>query len=76
MGDVNDTFGFEIVQTLYDNQIVKKEDVIILFVHWYLIKNGFRCIGLGDSVSREEKYYCNMSRNRSNNFHVVIYLYN
>ena len=49
MVDTNGTFGFEILQALYDNQIAKKEDVLVLFVHWYFIKNGFKCIGLGDS---------------------------
>ncbi|XP_015431377.1 PREDICTED: proteasome inhibitor PI31 subunit isoform X2 [Dufourea novaeangliae] len=49
MGDANVMFGFEILQSLYDNQVTKKEDVLILFVHWYLIKNSFRCVGFGDS---------------------------
>ena len=49
MVDENNTFGFELMQSIYDNQIAKKEDVLILFVHWYLIKHGFRCLGLGDS---------------------------
>nr|XP_033321463.1 proteasome inhibitor PI31 subunit-like [Megalopta genalis] len=49
MVDVNSTFGFEVFQSLYDSQVSKKEDVLILFVHWYFIKNSFRCIGLGDS---------------------------
>lgn len=47
--DLNNTFGFELLNKLYDTQIAKKEDILILFVHWYCIKNGFRCIGLGDS---------------------------
>ncbi|XP_076280769.1 proteasome inhibitor 31 kDa [Lasioglossum baleicum] len=51
MADVNFTFGFELLQSLYDSQISKKEDVLILFVHWYLIKNSFRCIDLGYSKS-------------------------
>lgn len=54
MADVNFTFGFELLQSLYDTQISKKEDVLILFVHWYLIKNSFRCIGLGYSKSYNE----------------------
>ncbi|XP_076661453.1 proteasome inhibitor 31 kDa [Halictus rubicundus] len=54
MADVNFTFGFELLQALYDSQISKKEDVLILLVHWYLIKNSFRCIGLGDSKSYNE----------------------
>lgn len=49
--DLNNTFGFELLNKLYDTQVTKKEDILILFVHWYCIKNGFRCIGLGDSVS-------------------------
>ncbi|XP_033339324.1 proteasome inhibitor 31 kDa [Megalopta genalis] len=54
MVDVNSTFGFEVFQSLYDSQISKKEDVLILFVHWYFIKNSFRCIGLGDSKAYNE----------------------
>ncbi|XP_015110582.1 proteasome inhibitor PI31 subunit [Diachasma alloeum] len=42
-------FGFEILNKLVEEQVHKKEDVIILFAHWFLVKNGFRCIGLGDS---------------------------
>ncbi|XP_046825420.1 proteasome inhibitor PI31 subunit [Vespa crabro] len=41
-------FGFELLQKLVDNDICKKEDVIILFVHWYIIKCGFKCLGYGD----------------------------
>lgn len=51
MDDANRVFGFELLQEIYDTQIAKKEDILILFVHWYLIKQGFRCIGIGDSVS-------------------------
>ncbi|KAK2582246.1 hypothetical protein KPH14_004592 [Odynerus spinipes] len=48
-GNTETTFGFELLLKLTDNDICKKEDVIILFVHWYIIKCGFKCIGLGDS---------------------------
>ncbi|XP_078038387.1 proteasome inhibitor 31 kDa [Augochlora pura] len=54
MVDVNFTFGFEVFQSLYDSQISKKEDVLILFLHWYLLKNSFRCIGPGDSKTYNE----------------------
>ncbi|XP_011875918.1 PREDICTED: proteasome inhibitor PI31 subunit [Vollenhovia emeryi] len=50
MTDVNSVFGFELFQKLYHDDIGKKEDVIILFVHWYLTKAGFRCIGIGDET--------------------------
>ncbi|CAK9816639.1 Proteasome inhibitor PI31 subunit [Anthophora plagiata] len=53
MGDGNSVFGFELLQQLHNNQIVKKEDVLILFVHWYLTKLGFRCIGIGRSEEFE-----------------------
>nr|XP_031830815.1 proteasome inhibitor PI31 subunit [Nomia melanderi] len=49
MVDVNVTFGFELLHSLYGSQVLKKEDVLILFVHWYLVKNSFRCLGFGDS---------------------------
>lgn len=48
MADANSTFGFELLQKVHHDEILKKEDVIILFVHWYLAKCGFRCIGIGD----------------------------
>ncbi|KAL0106107.1 hypothetical protein PUN28_016083 [Cardiocondyla obscurior] len=51
MACANNVFGFELFQKLYYNDIRKKEDVIILFVHWYLTKSGFRCIGIGDDTS-------------------------
>ncbi|XP_012056773.1 PREDICTED: proteasome inhibitor PI31 subunit [Atta cephalotes] len=47
----NNVFGFELFQKLYHDDIHKKEDVIILFMHWYLTKSGFRCIGIGDDAA-------------------------
>ncbi|XP_012233225.1 proteasome inhibitor PI31 subunit [Linepithema humile] len=52
MTSVN-VFGFELLQKFHDNEIQKKEDVIILFVHWYLTKSGFKCIGIGDENMTE-----------------------
>lgn len=43
------TFGFELLQRISGEVIDKKEDVLVLFVHWYFVKNGFKCLGLGDS---------------------------
>ena len=48
MADATSTFGFELFQKLHHDEIHKKEDVIILFIHWFLTKCGFRCIGIGD----------------------------
>lgn len=49
MVDKNNLFGLETVHKLYDDKVAKKEDILILLVHWYFIKHGFKCIGLSDS---------------------------
>lgn len=51
MTDTTNTFGFEALYKIYCKEINKKQDVIILLIHWYLTKCGFRCIGIGDEVS-------------------------
>ncbi|XP_017882101.1 proteasome inhibitor PI31 subunit [Ceratina calcarata] len=53
MDDDNNLFGFELVKELYKTQTARQEDLIILFVHWYFIKHGFRCIGIGDTKTFE-----------------------
>lgn len=50
MTDTN-MFGFEALHKVHCKEINKKQDVIILLIHWYLTKCGFRCIGIGDEVS-------------------------
>ncbi|KAL6425234.1 hypothetical protein ACFW04_009465 [Cataglyphis niger] len=47
MTDTN-MFGFEALHKVHCKEINKKQDVIILLIHWYLTKCGFRCIGIGD----------------------------
>jgi hypothetical protein len=44
-------FGWELIYRLVERDITKKEDVLIALTHWCCIKFGFKCIGLGDSVS-------------------------
>ena len=48
----SDLFGWELNYRLVERDITKKEDVLIALTHWCLIKFGFKCIGLGDSVSQ------------------------
>ncbi|XP_029666053.1 proteasome inhibitor PI31 subunit isoform X2 [Formica exsecta] len=48
MTDTTNTFGFEALYKIYCKEINKKQDVIILLIHWYLTRCGFRCIGIGD----------------------------
>ncbi|XP_058798288.1 proteasome inhibitor PI31 subunit [Phymastichus coffea] len=47
--ELENMFGFELLYKAFSDQIHKKEDVLIVFVHWYFIKNGFKCLGIGDS---------------------------
>ena len=45
-------FGWELIYKLAENDIKKKEDVLLLLIHWKLIRNGFLCLGVGDNVSQ------------------------
>ncbi|XP_069678551.1 proteasome inhibitor PI31 subunit-like [Periplaneta americana] len=44
-------FGWELSYKLVENEIGKKEDVLVALLHWYFVKCGFKCIGLGDNKS-------------------------
>lgn len=44
--------GWELLYHSVEYVIEKKEDVLIALIHWVLIKNGYKCIGVGsDTVS-------------------------
>ncbi|XP_015524771.1 proteasome inhibitor PI31 subunit isoform X1 [Neodiprion lecontei] len=47
--DPSNIFGFELLYKSVENQINKKDDVLITLVHWYFVRTGFRCIGTGDT---------------------------
>ena len=36
--------GLEICYHAFKNQIKRDSDAIVLFVHWYLVQNGFGCV--------------------------------
>ncbi|XP_050073072.1 proteasome inhibitor PI31 subunit [Anopheles maculipalpis] len=46
-----DHFGMEMLWKLEQNNVNTKSDLMVLFVHWYLMKNGFRNVGVGDDKS-------------------------
>ncbi|XP_014251779.1 proteasome inhibitor PI31 subunit [Cimex lectularius] len=46
---MSDLFGWDLIYAVSENDIRKKEDVLTLVIHYVLIRNGYRCIGLGDS---------------------------
>lgn len=44
--------GWELLYHSVENVIEKKEDILVTLIHWVLIKNEYKCIGLGtDTVS-------------------------
>jgi proteasome inhibitor subunit 1 (PI31) len=51
--DSENSFGFELLFNISGTQVTKKEDILILFVHWYFIKNKFKSLGIGDSVNND-----------------------
>lgn len=44
---MDNLFGWEMTFRSVKGDITKKEEILIAFVHWILIKKGFRCIGVG-----------------------------
>ncbi|XP_055611076.1 proteasome inhibitor PI31 subunit [Uranotaenia lowii] len=44
----SDYFGFELLFKSVEGSIETKSDVLIAVIHWYLIKNSFRNVGIGD----------------------------
>ncbi|EEB20451.1 proteasome inhibitor, putative [Pediculus humanus corporis] len=45
----DELFGWDLTYRLIEKELTKKEDLLIAFTHWFIIKNGFSCIGNGDS---------------------------
>ncbi|KAK3931147.1 Proteasome inhibitor PI31 subunit [Frankliniella fusca] len=41
-------FGLELGFRTVSEAVKRKDDVIVVIVHWFLTRHGFRCIGLGD----------------------------
>ncbi|XP_058831488.1 proteasome inhibitor PI31 subunit [Topomyia yanbarensis] len=44
----SDYFGLELLYKTVEGIVQTKSDVLIAVVHWYLIKNSFRNVGIGD----------------------------
>lgn len=44
-------FGWDLTFKTVEKDIKRKSDVIVAFIHWNLIKRGFRNIGIGEEVS-------------------------
>lgn len=50
-------FGWDLTFKTVENDIKRKADVIVAFIHWNLTKRGFKSIGIGDerSLSGDEE---------------------
>lgn len=44
----SDTFGLELSFRTVSEAVRRKDDVLVVIIHWFLTKSGFRCIGVGD----------------------------
>lgn len=42
--------GWELLYHSVENAIEKKEDILVVLIHWVLIKNGYKSIGLGSDT--------------------------
>ena len=49
--------GLEICYYAFKEQVKRESDLVVLFVHWYLVKNGFTCVVNG-RVSIQIVKYC------------------
>ncbi|KFB51655.1 AGAP007418-PA-like protein [Anopheles sinensis] len=43
-----DLYGLEMLWKLEKGNVATKSDLLMVFVHWFLTKNNFRCVGVGD----------------------------
>lgn len=44
-------FGLELLKKTVENSIKNESDRIVVVIHWVLLEDGFKCLGVGDSVS-------------------------
>lgn len=51
------TFGWESVHRTVESDIKKEDDVLLVFIHWLLLKHDFVCIGLGETADDTSSNY-------------------
>lgn len=47
-----ETFGIDLLLDSQRNNIKTKNDILVIFMHWMLVKNKVKNVGVGDNVSR------------------------
>uniref|UniRef100_A0A1B6D1P0 Proteasome inhibitor PI31 subunit n=1 Tax=Clastoptera arizonana TaxID=38151 RepID=A0A1B6D1P0_9HEMI len=50
----SDTLFWELTYKSVEKSINKKEDVLLVFIHWALLKSGLRCVGLKVTEAKVE----------------------
>ncbi|XP_026860801.1 proteasome inhibitor PI31 subunit [Electrophorus electricus] len=47
--------GLELLYNCVSSSITSPRDAVVCFVHWEIVKNGFKCLGTGDEPQDGEK---------------------
>lgn len=42
--------GLEVLFSCVSGAITRPQDVVVCFVHWEFVQNGYKCLGTGDEV--------------------------
>ncbi|XP_020512092.2 proteasome inhibitor PI31 subunit [Labrus bergylta] len=47
--------GLEVLYTCFGGSVTCPQDAVVCFVHWEMIKSGYRCVGSGDEPRNNDK---------------------
>ncbi|XP_062852814.1 proteasome inhibitor PI31 subunit [Trichomycterus rosablanca] len=47
--------GLELLYSSVANSLTSAQDAVVCFVHWEIVKNGYKCLGTGDEPKDGEK---------------------
>lgn len=42
--------GLEVLYTCVASSITSPQDAVVCFIHWEIVKSGYKCLGSGDEV--------------------------
>lgn len=45
--------GLELLYNSVIDNIASPQDALLCFVHWEIIRNGYKCLGTGDQVRND-----------------------
>lgn len=59
-------FGFEMLFRLVQADLKEKHEVVVVLAHWFLIREGYQCLGVGTEVTTSVTLViCNISNSCS-----------